>query len=64
MDGAGVRVRAGNLELHGTVETIAPEIDAVSRTVAVEARIEPGDAPRERLVAGEMVRVFPATGAP
>ncbi|WP_438026092.1 efflux RND transporter periplasmic adaptor subunit [Sorangium sp. So ce233] len=63
-ENAGVRVRAGGLELRGTVETIAPEIDAVSRAVVVEARIEPGDAPRERLVAGEMARVFPAEGAP
>ncbi|WP_437299199.1 efflux RND transporter periplasmic adaptor subunit [Sorangium sp. So ce426] len=63
-EGASVRVRAGGLELRGTVETMAPEIDAVSRALVVEARIEPGDAPREPLVAGEMARVFPAEGAP
>ncbi|WP_437998331.1 efflux RND transporter periplasmic adaptor subunit [Sorangium sp. So ce185] len=63
-ENASVRVRAGGVELRGTVETIAPEIDAVSRAVVVEARIEPGDAPRELLVAGAMARVFPAAGAP
>ncbi|WP_437908533.1 HlyD family efflux transporter periplasmic adaptor subunit [Sorangium sp. So ce327] len=63
-EGASVRVRAGGLELRGTVETMAPEIDAVSRALVVEARIEPGDAPRELLVAGEMTRVWPAEDAP
>ncbi|WP_437724241.1 HlyD family efflux transporter periplasmic adaptor subunit [Sorangium sp. So ce861] len=63
-ENASVRVRAGGVELRATVETIAPEIDAVSRAIVVEARIEPGDAPRELLVAGEMARVFPAEGAP
>ncbi|WP_437570297.1 efflux RND transporter periplasmic adaptor subunit [Sorangium sp. So ce542] len=63
-ENASVRVRAGAVDLRGTVETIAPEIDAVSRAVVVEARIEPGDAPREPLVAGEMARVFPAEEAP
>jgi membrane fusion protein (multidrug efflux system)/multidrug efflux system membrane fusion protein len=63
--GARVRVvvRSGQqLELHGTVEKVAPEIDAASRMLFVEAGLSRTDAGTATL-SGEMARVS-MEGAP
>ena len=56
--GLVVRVIAGHLELTGRVEKIAPEIDAASLMVFVEAGIEEGAEPLGAVISGEMVRVW------
>jgi RND family efflux transporter MFP subunit len=56
--GQPVRVRVGEsrLDLRGTVDKVAPEIDAASRMVFLEARLELMD-PEVAVRSGEMARV-------
>lgn len=56
--GRPVRVRAGRLDLAGRVEKIAPEIDAASRMVFVEAGIDQDAATLEVVLSGEIARVW------
>ncbi|WP_437672782.1 efflux RND transporter periplasmic adaptor subunit [Sorangium sp. So ce131] len=57
--GAPVRAEIGGagVVLEGSVEAIAPEIDASARLILVEARLRPEDAARARALAGESARV-------
>ncbi|WP_437305413.1 efflux RND transporter periplasmic adaptor subunit [Sorangium sp. So ce388] len=56
--GQAVRVRVGepHLELEGIIETVAPEIDAASHHVLVEAGLGPFD-PELRVLSGGVARV-------
>jgi RND family efflux transporter MFP subunit len=56
--GLPVRVDADHLELAGRVEKIAPEIDAASRMVFVEAGLEQGAGTPGAVLSGEIARVW------
>lgn len=58
-----VEVPERGLRVPATVEQVAPEIDPASRLVFVEARVDE-DADRDRLQAGEAVRVSPPDAEP
>jgi multidrug efflux pump subunit AcrA (membrane-fusion protein) len=58
--GDRLRIAAAGLELHGTVEKVAPEIDAASRMVYAEATLDLAVAERERVRSGQVARVFAA----
>ena len=55
--GASVRVIVGTAVVRGIVDKIAPEVDAASRLVVVEARLGPEDMPAGALLSGEIARV-------
>jgi RND family efflux transporter MFP subunit len=56
-------ITGANVVLEGSVETIAPEVDASARLILVDARLRPEDAERARALAGEVARVeIPGAG--
>jgi RND family efflux transporter MFP subunit len=63
----GVLVRAeitrANIAFEGSIDTIAPEVDAATRLVLVEARLRAEDTEKLRSLTGEVVRVeLPGAG--
>jgi RND family efflux transporter MFP subunit len=57
-----IELRALGVSLRGTVERIAPEVDAISHLVVAVARVDGNDSPR--LVPGSVARVTPAAPEP
>jgi RND family efflux transporter MFP subunit len=55
--GTRVRVVASGAELHGTVESIAPEVDPAARMIFAEARLDPPAQAGTRPPAGVVARV-------
>lgn len=53
-------VRELGLQLPGTVQRIAPEVDAASRMVLIEVRLSPSPEAERRLQTGQVVDVKPA----
>jgi hypothetical protein len=51
-----VRTGEGRAEVRGIVDKVSPEVDAASRMVFVEARLEKTET-KARVLAGEIVRV-------
>jgi RND family efflux transporter MFP subunit len=63
-EGAAEGSVAAGSSVHGTIEKIAPEVDAASRMVLVEAKLDlPGDA-KSRLYSGAIARVSVADDRP
>jgi multidrug efflux pump subunit AcrA (membrane-fusion protein) len=56
--GLPVRISAGRLELAGRVEKIAPEVDAASRMVLVEAGLDISAGALNAVLSGEIARVW------
>jgi RND family efflux transporter MFP subunit len=55
--GMAARVAVGDAIFHGTIDKIAPEVDAASRMVTVEARLDLGADPKAQPLSGEIARV-------
>jgi hypothetical protein len=55
-------VRTVDLRIPGTVQRIAPEVDAASQMVLIEVHLNPTPAMEGRLQTGLVVDVTPQTG--
>lgn len=54
-----VHIRSQNLALPGRIERIAPEIDAASQMILIEARLDPANGVAPRVQTGQVVDVTP-----
>jgi RND family efflux transporter MFP subunit len=61
-DPVAVAVRTVDLRIPGTVQRIAPEVDAASQMVLIEIHLNPTPATESRLQTGLVVDVTPQTG--
>jgi len=56
-----VHIRSQNLALPGRIERIAPEIDAASQMILIEARLDPANGVAPRVQTGQVVDVTPGS---
>jgi RND family efflux transporter MFP subunit len=56
-----VHIRSQSLALPGRIERIAPEIDAASQMILIEARLEPANGAAPRVQTGQVVDVTPGS---